>query len=211
MKIEIPHGALVVLIGPSGAGKSSFAREHFLPTEVVSSDTCRGLVSDDENDQTVSREAFELVHFIARKRLELHRLTVIDATNVRREDRRTLIDLAREHHVLPVAIVFDIAERICHERNAQRSDRDFGPHVVRRQQREMRRGIRNLEREGFRYVYTFRSAEEVEWAKIERTPLWTDRTDLSGPFDIIGDIHGCYDELVELLTKLGYAVEESND
>ena len=207
MNIEIPHGALVVLVGPSGAGKSTFASKHFSATEVISSDVCRGLVSDDENDQTVSREAFELVRFIAEKRLALHRLTVIDATSVRREDRKMYVDLARKYHVLPVAVVFDINESICHERNANRPDRDFGPHVVRRQVREMRRGIRGLQREGFRYIHTFSSPEEVERALVERTPLWTDRTDLHGPFDIIGDIHGCFDELIELLTRLGYRID----
>jgi protein phosphatase len=208
LNIEIPDGALVVLIGPSGAGKSTFARRNFLSTEIVSSDACRGLVSDDENDQSVSRSAFELVHFIARKRLELHRLTVIDATSVRREDRKPLIDLAREHHVLPVAIVFDISERVCLERNSLRPDRDFGPHVVRRQQREMHRGLGGLRREGFRYVYTFSSPEEVEAAEVVRTPLWTDRRDDHGPFDVIGDVHGCYDELVGLLGELGYEVRD---
>jgi polynucleotide kinase-phosphatase len=208
MMIEIPHGALVVLIGPSGAGKSSFAASNFLPTEIVSSDACRGLVSDNENNQTVSRQAFELVHYIARSRLALHRLTVIDATSVRREDRRPLIELAREFHVLPVAIVFDIAEKICHERNSKRPDRDFGPHVVRRQRREMLRGLRNLEREGFRYVFTLSSPADVEAAEVVRTPLWTDRRALAGPFDIIGDIHGCYDELRHLLEELGYGIAE---
>jgi protein phosphatase len=206
VNIEIPDGALVVLIGPSGAGKSTFARRNFLPTEVVSSDTCRGLVSDDENDQSVSREAFELVHYIAGKRLQLHRLTVIDATSVRREDRKPLVDLARAHHVLPVAIAFDIPERVCHERNSLRTDRDFGPHVVRRQTREMRRGLGSLRREGFRYVYILSSPEEVELAEVSRTPLWTDRREDHGPFDIIGDIHGCYDELLALLGELGYDV-----
>jgi protein phosphatase len=32
------------------------------------------------------------------------------------------------------------------------------------------------------------------------------RHDLTGPFDIIGDVHGCADELEELLGHLGYAV-----
>ena len=210
MKIEIPDGALVILIGPSGAGKSTFARENFIGTEIVSSDICRGLVADDENDQTVSKEAFELVHYIASKRLALHRLVVIDATNVQRADRRPLIQLAREFHVLPVAIVFDIPEKICLDRNSTRRDRQFGSHVVRRQRREMRRGIRSLRREGFRYIYSFSSPEEVGKAEVIRTPLWTNRTDLRGPFDIIGDIHGCYDELVALLKKLDYEFDSSD-
>src|SRR6266700_1099781 len=141
MKITIPELSLVVLIGASGSGKSSFARKHFKSTEVLSSDFCRGLVSDDENDQGVSNEAFAVLHFIAAKRLTAGKLTVVDATNVELEGRKPLLALAREYHCLPVAIVFNLSEKLCHERNQQRPDRDFGPHVVRRQSLQMRRAL----------------------------------------------------------------------
>lgn len=204
MKISIPDLCLVVLIGPTGSGKSTFGKTHFKHTEVISSDYCRGLVSDDENDQTCTGDAFDILNYIAAKRLSAGKLTVIDATNVMAEDRKGLITLARAHDCLAVAIVFDIPEDVCFERNAQRPDRAFGDHVIRRQHGAMRRSLRGLEREGFRYVHTFRSVEQVAEAEIERTPLWTDRRSETGPFDIIGDVHGCYDELRELLVKLGY-------
>ncbi|MGA7525077.1 MAG: polynucleotide kinase-phosphatase [Acidobacteriaceae bacterium] len=211
MKIQIPELSLVLLIGPSGCGKSSFAQKHFLPTEVISSDYCRGLVSDDENDQAATGDAFDLVHAIARKRLGRGRLTVIDATNVQPESRKPLVELAREYHVFPVAIVFDLPEKLCQERNASRPDRQFGPHVVRNQAQQMRRSLRGLEREGFRYNFRLSSPEEVEAATIERQPLWNNRREEHGPFDIIGDVHGCFDELVELLTHLGYKVERGDE
>ncbi len=204
MKITIPELALVVLIGASGSGKSTFARQHFLPTEVVSSDFCRALIADDENDLRVTPDAFELLHFIAAKRLALGRLTVIDATNVRPEDRKSLIDLARQYHVLPVAIVLDMPEKVCWERTQQRADRTFGRRVIRRQQGQLRRSVKKLKREGFRYVYRLTSPEEVAAVVIERQPLWTNRKDDHGPFDIIGDVHGCADELETLLARLGY-------
>src|SRR5262245_61075348 len=133
MNISIPKLSLVVLIGPSGSGKSTFARKHFLPSEVLSSDYCRGLVSDNENEQAATNDAFEVLHFIASKRLARARLTVVDATNVQSEARAPLVRLAREFHCLPVAIVFDLPEKICHERNRNRDDRLFGPHVIRQQ------------------------------------------------------------------------------
>ncbi|MDR2013413.1 MAG: polynucleotide kinase-phosphatase [Rhodanobacter sp.] len=206
MSVRIPELSLVALIGPSGSGKSSFARKHFLPTEVLSSDACRGWVSDDENDQAATGDAFDVLYFIARKRLAAGRLTVIDATNVRPEDRKRLVDLAREFHVLPAAIVFDLPERICHARNASRPDRQFGEHVVRQQKSLLRRSLRALAREGFRTVTVFESVEQIDAAKIERQRLWTDKRDIHGPFDIIGDIHGCRTELLALLDKLGYTV-----
>lgn len=207
MKITIPELSLVVLVGPSGSGKSTFARRHFKPTEVLSSDSCRGLVADDENDQSATNAAFDVLHYIARKRLSQARLTVVDATNVKPEDRKQLIELAREFHVLPVAIVLDLSPELCHERNAVRPDRAFGPHVVRQQSQVLRRYLRGLKREGFRHITVFSTPEEVDSATIERQRLWTDRRDDRGPFDIIGDIHGCFDELIELLDKLGYGVE----
>ncbi|MBY0397822.1 MAG: AAA family ATPase, partial [Thermoleophilia bacterium] len=206
MTLKIPKLSLVVLVGPSGSGKSSFARRHFRGTEVLSSDVCRGLVSDDENDQAVTKDAFEVLRFIAGKRLALGRLTVVDATNVQPESRKPLVELARQYHCLPVAIVLDLPERVCQERNAARPDRTFGPHVVRNQASQLRRSLRGLRREGFRHVYVLESPEEVEAAAIERVPLWNDRTDDHGPFDFIGDVHGCCDELEALLARLGYEV-----
>ena len=82
MKITLPELSLVALVGPTGSGKSTFARRHFKPTEVISSDYCRGLVSDDENSQAATKDAFELLYYIVRKRLAAGKLTVIDATNV---------------------------------------------------------------------------------------------------------------------------------
>lgn len=206
MNLSIPELSLVVLIGASGSGKSSLARRLFKPTEILSSDTCRGWVSDDENDQGATNDAFDVLHYIARKRLARGLLTVIDATNVRAEDRRGFIELAREQNVLPVAIVVDTPEHVCHERNAARPDRQFGPHVVRNQRAAIRRESRGLAREGFRQVYTLRTTEEAQNATLSRVPLWNNRKDLMGPFDIVGDVHGCYDELVELLTALGCVV-----
>jgi protein phosphatase len=204
MKISIPKLSLVVFIGPSGSGKSTFARRHFLPSEVLSSDYCRGLVSDNENDQAATKDAFEVLHYIAAKRLARGRLTVVDATNVQPESRAPLVHLAREYHCLPVAIVFDLPESVCHERNRDRDDRSFGPHVIRQQKSQLRRSLKALKREGFRHVFVMEGIAEVEEAAVERVPLWNDRTHEHGPFDIIGDVHGCADEMEELLKQLGY-------
>ncbi|BCL23592.1 polynucleotide kinase-phosphatase [Streptomyces tuirus] len=197
--------SLVVLIGASGSGKSTFARRHFKPTEVISSDFCRGLVSDDENDQGATKDAFDVLHYIAGKRLAAGRRTVVDATSVQSDARRQLIDLAKRYDVLPIAIVLDVPEEVCAERNAARTDRADMPHrVIHRHTRELRRSLRHLEREGFRKVHILRGAEEIEHAAVVTEKRFNDLTHLTGPFDIIGDIHGCAAELEALLGKLGY-------
>jgi len=204
--IGIPELSLVALVGTSGSGKSTFAARHFGPYEVVSSDYCRGLVSDDENDQSATKDAFELLGAIVGKRLARGRLTVVDATNVGREGRKQIVDLAREHDVLPVAIVLDVPVAVAVERNASRPDRDFGAHVVKRQHDQLRRSLRGLEREGFRTVHVLSGVEAIDGAQIVREKLRNDKRDLHGPFDVIGDVHGCLPELVALLERLGYVI-----
>jgi protein phosphatase len=175
MQLTIPDFCLVILIGPSGAGKTHFARTHFKPTEVIASDTCRALVCDDETDQAATADAFDLLQFIATKWLAARRLTVIDATNVRREDRKSLLELARAYHALAVAIVVNLPEQLCQERNRQRPERSFGRHVIRLQTQQLRYSLRGLQREGFRYVYVLDAPAAVEAATIVQQRLWTDR------------------------------------
>ncbi|MEU5039504.1 polynucleotide kinase-phosphatase [Streptomyces griseorubiginosus] len=197
--------SLVVLVGASGSGKSTFARRHFKPTEVISSDFCRGLVSDDENNQGATKDAFDVLHYIAGKRLAAGRRTVVDATSVQSDSRRQLIDLAKQYDVLPIAIVLDVPEEVCAERNAGRTDRaDMPVRVIKRHIRELRRSIRHLEREGFRKVHVLRGVADIENATVVTEKRFNDLTHLTGPFDIVGDIHGCAAELETLLGKLGY-------
>jgi len=209
VRLTIPDLSFVVLVGISGSGKSAFARRHFKPTEILSSDSYRALVCDDETSQEATGDAFEVLHFIARKRLAAGRLTVVDATNVQAESRKPLVEIAREFHCLPVAIVLDIPERVAQERNKARLDRDFGVHVIRQQAQQLHRSLRHLKGEGFRHVFVLKSPEEVEAAVVERQPLWNNLRHEHGPFDIVGDVHGCFDELVELLRRLGYGVDEA--
>jgi protein phosphatase len=199
--LDIPELALVALIGVSGSGKSTFARQHFPPSQVLSSDAFRLMVADDENDQSASADAFDVLYYLAAKRLKAGRLTVVDATNVQSHARAGLIKVARAHDVLPVAIVIDTPEPLCWERTQARPDRDFGREVLKRQHRDLRRSLGQLQREGFRKIHLVQDVAEVG---ISYEKLFNDRKEMTGPFDIFGDIHGCREELELLLTKLGW-------
>lgn len=203
--INIPELSLVILMGATGSGKSTFARNHFKPTEIVSSDTCRALISDDENNQSASADAFALARYITGIRLKNGLLTVIDATNVQEESRRDWVKLAREYHCLPVAIILNMPEKVCAERNALKAGRNFGAHVIPQHISQLKRSFKKLRMEGFRHVIELRTPAEVDTITgIIRSPLYNDKKHETGPLDIIGDVHGCYDELVRLLSDLGY-------
>lgn len=208
--IEIPNLCVVALVGATGSGKSTFARRYFKETEVLSSDFFRGLVSDDENDQSATGAAFDSLYYIANKRLEAGKLTVIDATNVQKNAREQVLRLAKEQNCHAVAIVLDFPPEVCLERNGQREGRNYPAHVIQNHTRDLRRSLRHLKKEGFRFVYVLRSPEEADAIEIVRTPLWNDKREETGPFDIIGDIHGCYDELCTLLSQMGYTVDAEN-
>jgi polynucleotide kinase-phosphatase len=205
-QVTLPAMGLVVLVGVSGSGKSTFARTHFLPTEVVSSDFCRGLVADDELDQSATPDAFDVLHYIVATRLRRGLLTVVDATNVQKTDRASLVRLAKSHDVLVDAVVIDVPEAVAVVRNKERPDRDFGAHVVARQHRDLKRSMGRLAKEGFRRVHVLRGTEQVDDVEIVRERPWNDRTDLHGPFDIFGDVHGCASELRTLLGELGWTI-----
>jgi protein phosphatase len=151
-EIIIPRNTLVVLCGPAGCGKSTFAAKHFLPTQAVSSDNCRALVSDDPTNQGVSGHAFDMMHFIIEKRLYLGRLTVADATNLKREDRKPFAKIARWYNYNLAAIIFDIPLDVCLARNRSR-DRVVPEDALRAQYELLVMTLRTINREGFNYVY----------------------------------------------------------
>jgi len=200
----------VALVGVSSSGKSTFSKAHFKSTEVLSSDYFRALVSDDENNQQVTQQAFDALYYVANKRLDLGLLTVIDATNVQKHARAQILRLAKEQNCLAVAIVLNVPEKTIRERNANRPDRNLTGNIISRQAEQLRQSINQLQKEGFRYVHILSTMEEIANVQIVRTPLWNNKKEETGPFDIIGDIHGCYDELCELLIKLNYSVDTEN-
>ena len=201
--IDLPDPCLVVLAGAAGAGKSTFAARHFSDTEIVASDHCRALVADDEGDQRATADAFELVRLLVDKRLARRKLTVVDATSAFRLDRAPLIALARRHHLPAVVIVLDPPLGWCQARNAER-DRVVPNRAVRRQWSAVRGTFDGLRREGFAAAWRLQSPEEIASTAIRRVPLACDLRHEAGPFDVLGDVHGCSEELDELLARLGY-------
>ena len=166
MTIDIPKSSLVLLIGSSSAGKSTFARRHFKTTQVLSSDYCRALVADDENDQAATKDAFEVLHLIAEKRLSNQLLTVIDATNVQEFARASLLQLAKKHDCSVIAIVLNLPESILLKRNQHRFDRDLEPDIIRKHVRQLKESLNTLKAEGFCSVYEIKTENGVENVEI---------------------------------------------
>ncbi|MCK5877823.1 MAG: AAA family ATPase [Candidatus Marithrix sp.] len=210
MEIKIPELSLVLLIGVSSSGKSTFAKQHFKETEILSSDYCRAIIADNATDQSVTKEAFSVLHFIASKRLAIGKLTVIDATNVKSKDRKSLLRLAKKYYVNTIAIIFNLPEEVCQTRKQLRSDRNFGAEIIQRQYNDLQYSLHHLKHEGFKQIIILNSTDEINKSEIKLVPFACNLRHITGPFDIIGDIHGCFDELLILLEKLGYQIQNTN-
>ena len=207
-QMTMPDFGLVVLIGPSGSGKTTFARKHFQESEVLSSDLYRTVVGDVDRSSQTTRAAFDVIGYIATKRLEARRIAVIDATNLHREHRAVFANLARQQNAPLTAIVFELSENACQRQNAKRTDEEPRPHhVVRRHWQTLKRSIKTLPKEGFRRKFRIKSPEDATETEIKLEPLVCDRRSDTRPLDIIGDVHGCRQELEDLLGKLGYQIE----
>src|SRR5262249_23327280 len=130
-----------------------------------------GLVSDDESNQAASKDAFEVLHLVAAKRLAALRLTVIDATNVLAEARMPLLQLARTYHCPATAIVFDLPEELCNQGNQERVGRTVGPEIVHTHHQQLRQSLNELKHEGFQKVYLISRREDMDAVVTEREPL----------------------------------------
>lgn len=227
MGIVLPYAGIVLLVGTSNSGKSTFLKKlienkQILPSEVVSSDDFRILVSDsdfidwtqkprDESDslynqyQKISEEAFSLMDLTIEKRCKLNKLTFVDATNLFSEDRKKYITIARKHHVPIVAIVMDVEQDVLLERDKIR-DTPRGKQKINQQYQTFKRERRFIKKEGYLATYfILNNTDYIEIIRKSNNPI---EIEVKNGIDIIGDIHGCYQEFLKLLVKLGYEINE---
>lgn len=163
--IKLPHRTLLVLAGPAGSGKSTFALQRFAPTMIVSSDYCRALVSDDENNQRVNRDAFDLFYYIIHKRMYQNRFTVADSTALQPEARQRLLDLAHRHGYLTCLLIFNVPEQICRVRNQQRA-RKVEEQVHAYHAGLLQQTLQAAPREGWNHLYVL-PPEQIDVTTIE--------------------------------------------
>lgn len=206
MVIEVPELALVVVVGPTGSGRAALARRLFAPTEIVSEATCRAMVADDPDELSAVADADEVLRLVVAKRLARGHLTVVDAPNVQGAARARLLEVAGAHHVPAVAVVLDLPLGSCLGTDAEEGRDGVDEEEVRRQHELVRRSVDDLRAEGFRRVQVLTSEEDVAAVEVRRERMPTDRRHEEGPFDLIGDVHGCIDELCLLLERLGYDI-----
>lgn len=203
-ELVVPELALVVLVGPTASGKTTFAARHFAAAEILAPDS--GITGGDPEQRM---RALDALRAETGRRLATGGVTVVDASNVSIAARAPFVALARDHHVVPVAIVFDVPLRTCLDRNAARPTAKVSEHYLRGQHAELRRGLGRspadeLRDEGFKVVHVVGADGDPAKLTVRRQPMGCDRRGDRGPFDIVGDVHGCGDELGELLQRLGW-------
>ena len=199
--LRIPPTALVVLIGPAASGKSTWAAHHFQATQIVSSDAIRAMIADDEADQEAARDAFRIFHRVISERLKRGLLTVADSTALLPHARAELLRCAMVYNRPVIAILFAMETDTQRLWNEQR--RRHVPAAVLGEHRQLlNQTLQVLCDEGFSQITILRSPEEIAALTLRVGSFYPEQD--GGPFDIIGDVHGCYDELCALLTRLGY-------
>jgi predicted kinase len=167
-RIELRDPTLVVLVGAAGSGKSTFAARWFDPSEVLSSDAFREILTGDAGDQRATKTAFSIIHREVTKRLAARRTVVVDATNVEASARRQLIARARFAEVRAVAIVFALPRDVVLAQNAARPGRVVGPEIVERHLMRVEAAMQLLAGEGFDDVVVLRTPTDVAATQIVR-------------------------------------------
>lgn len=200
--LAIPYSSLLILVGTAGAGKSTFAQKNFPRNMSVSTDECREILCGSRRNQKISEDAFDLFYFITEKRLKNSYPTIVDSTALYRKNRQRLREIADSYQFSTTLIFFDLSLEECLQ-NDQGRTFSVGEEVIKRQFRSLQKAKEQLEEESYDHIVVLKSREEIDNLSIRLTDSLVERKD-KGPFDIIGDIHGCYEMLVSLLDKLGY-------
>ncbi|MCM3388149.1 polynucleotide kinase-phosphatase [Ureibacillus chungkukjangi] len=222
MEITLPYAGIVLLVGPSNSGKSSFLKQQInkgriLPSEVISSDDYRIRVGDVEfidwshrwkdvseslfdEYQRISQEAFSLMEATIEARCRLNKMSIVDATHLYADDRKRYIELGKKHHVPVMTLVLDVGQEELLERDKLREN-PRGSKRIKQQYQTFKREKRFIKKEGYLASYFISDVSEVEVIRKTQNPL---HLEVGNGIDIIGDIHGCYDEMIELLERLGY-------
>ncbi|GCE04388.1 AAA family ATPase [Dictyobacter aurantiacus] len=161
-RIHLPERTLIVLCGPAGAGKSTFARTFVAQhqqqgcrmTSIVSSDYCRALICDDETNQQVNRDTFDLFHYIIHKRMIQGRLTIVDSTALQVEARQRLLDLAVRHRYTTCLFLFNISLETCLRYDQhQARGRIVGEQVIKYHLSLLQQALRAVPQEGWNMIH----------------------------------------------------------
>jgi protein phosphatase len=164
--IKLPQRTLVVLCGAAGSGKSTFAQrlveshqqQGLKVTSIVSSDYCRALVCDDETNQQVNRDSFDLFHYIIYKRMMQGRFTVADSTALQVEARHRMLGLARRHNYYTCIFVFDIPIETCILQDQARQ-RTVGEQVINYHANQLQQTLADIQGEGWHQVHVLKDID----------------------------------------------------
>lgn len=173
--LTIPSPSLVLMVGPSATGKTLFCRRHFPAAAIVSWDACRDAVTTRREDRRADA-ALHLAHDRLETRLRRRRLAVLDGRGLLREARLAARAIAHHHHLPAIAVGIGAPAPLRHA----------------------------LAKEGYAAVHHLRDPAALDRTRVTLVPLPCDLSSDRGPFDIIGDVHGCAAELLALLRRLGY-------
>lgn len=211
MEITLPEISVVLLLGASCSGKSTFARNHFRKEDILSQEQFLRMVAGEDHSPRAHEDATAALNYILEKRLRNGLLTVVDGRHVSQASRKHLRQLAKKNYVPMVGIWLDLSEEVLRARLEGSGSERTSINQIRQQKEELEKYDLGMKAEGFQAVYRLRSEEEIDEVSFNIKPHASNHKKLTGPFDLIGDVHGCLDELILLLGHLGYNVKRRTD
>lgn len=202
MNIKLEARKLYIVSAPPGVGKSTLLETlgRSRSDMIVSSDALReqllGTWTDVNNKvhrySNRDKEVFEIMQVTVEARAKERLTTFVDATNTTDKDRKQWANLAHKHGQQVEVLILTLPEDVARQRNLDRST--------------------SLPESALTHFYAkFQQTSELPFKVIDMTERHTlELVPLTIPedsIDVVGDVHGLYADLVELLQELGYVLE----
>lgn len=231
---QLKTHTVILLVGPSGCGKTHFSKNHLIPAlkdwdnqwkattniQYLSSDDLRReLLGDptmnyDKNTpkmMAVSEQAFDLLY----KKLELvtsypvnAEIVIVDTTGLNKGFRDKITAIAKNANYNTCCVVFAYKNREDYQKYLDEThNMTITFSQLKRLNRETMGELRKKDFDSYLYIKK-KDFSDIAISVVDAQEYASHFLPHHLEYPVIGDIHGCYDELMAMLEQLRFKVED---